>query len=84
METKKGMVNDIVLLYQSAKSKHYSFFIRLIGSGFLVYSNAKLMIYSVRSSSIDFIMKEMFNLYFFRPRSAVLLDNRYASIGALH
>ena len=73
--------NDaIVLLYQSAKSKYYSLFIRLTRSGFLVYSNAKLIIYSVRSSSIDFIMKEMLNLYFFRVTSAVLLDNQYASI----
>ena len=75
-----GSYNDIVLLYQSTKSKQYSCFIRLTGSDFLAYSNAKLIIYSVQSSSVDFIMKERLNLYFFRPTSAVLLDNQHASI----
>ena len=38
------------------------------------------MMYGVRENSIDFIIKEMFNLYFFREMSAMQLDNKYASI----
>ena len=36
--------------------------------------------YGVRENSIDFIIKEMFNLYFFREMNAMQLDNKYASI----